>query len=130
DRIGIVVLLALVAWQLVRGKAKPLRLTLIDWALGATLFWLAVSAWWGHSTASTVLPQSPIWRLVFSFLLPGLFYLAIRLGPVSRRTTTGLLVVLAILGTYLAITGLAEVTRQWWAVFPTYIRNPELGTLF
>ncbi len=130
DRLGILFLLTLVGWQMLRGKSKPLCLTLIDWVLGATLLWLAASAWWGHATATTMLPQSPVWRLAFSFLIPGLLYLAIRLGPVSPRATTGVLVALALLGTYLAITGLAEVTRQWWAVFPTYIRNPELGTHF
>lgn len=130
DRIGILLLIGLVGWQVLRGEARLPHITLIDWVLGATLLWLVVSAIWGHSSATPSTVQSPLWRLVFSFGLPALLYVAIRLSPVTPRATTGVLVVLMLLGTYLAITGLAEVTEQWWCVYPSYIRLPELGTHF
>src|SRR4029077_3653315 len=34
------------------------------------------------------------------------------------------IVALAIFGLYLTFTAMAEATRQWWAVFPTYIASP------
>ena len=41
-----------------------------------------------------------------------------------------MLVGLSALGLYLAGTGIAEITQQWWAVFPGFIANPELGAHF
>ncbi len=76
------------------------------------------------------LPTSPYFRLLFSFWVPALLYLTVRLAPLSTRTTTAILATLAVLGGYLAITACAEVTEQWWAVFPRYISDPELGTHF
>ena len=37
---------------------------------------------------------------------------------------------LAALGVFLALTGFAEIGKQWWAVFPHYIADPTLGTHF
>jgi O-antigen ligase len=37
---------------------------------------------------------------------------------------------LALLGLYAAVTALAEVTRQWWLVFPSYIADPSRGIHF
>ncbi|MFV2066406.1 MAG: hypothetical protein ACC645_05460, partial [Pirellulales bacterium] len=34
------------------------------------------------------------------------------------------------LGVYLAVTGIAEFTQQWWAVFPRFIADPTLGMHF
>src|SRR5690606_6971361 len=73
---------------------------------------------------------SPTWRLIASFWTPAFVYLVARNAELDRRHWKRMLAVLAMLGIYLAGTGLAEVTRQWWAVFPAFIRDPELGTHF
>src|SRR5690606_31977592 len=84
----------------------------------------------GMASGGAGAQQSPLWRLLFSFWLPALLFAAIRTGNVTPRVTTVVLALLTGLGSYLAITALAEVTQQWWCVSPAYIRDPELGTHF
>ncbi len=37
---------------------------------------------------------------------------------------------LAGLGVYLGVTGVLEITGQWWAVFPAHIADPNVGLHF
>lgn len=73
---------------------------------------------------------SPIWRLVAGFLMPMAVYWIARQSPIDKRTVLTVYAVLTVLGIYLAITALAEVTQQWWLVFPPHIADPRVGIHF
>lgn len=130
DRLLLAVLVGLIAWHAWQGKVLLRRLQLVDWAIVCLLGWLSVSALIANVGTDANLPTSPFFRLIFSFWLPALLYFAIRLTPLTSATNTRILAALSLLGGYLALTALAEVTGQWWAVFPKYIADPTLGTHF
>ena len=72
----------------------------------------------------------PVYRLVAGYLMPiGLFFV-LRGTPIDERRLKLVYVFLTGFGVYLGITALAEVTGQWWAVFPRYIADPSLGIHF
>jgi O-antigen ligase len=73
---------------------------------------------------------SPLWRLVAGYLIPiGIYWIARQSAPDPRslRVVYGLL---ALLGVYAAVTALAEVTQQWWLVYPSYIADASRGIHF
>ena len=130
DRILLGVMLVVVAVWFLRGRIALPKLLAVDWIAIALLGWLTVSCLAFGIGPDTDLPTSPMFRLLFSFWAPALLYLVVRLAPLTTRTVTVVLAVLTGLGAYLAFTACAEVAAQWWAVFPKYISDPELGTHF
>ena len=62
--------------------------------------------------------------------MPAVLYWVVRNEKLDERTWKALLACLVGLGVYLAVTGLAEVRGQWWAVFPRFISDPKLGSHF
>ncbi|WP_442481342.1 WecB/TagA/CpsF family glycosyltransferase [Aeoliella sp. SH292] len=130
DRLLLGVLVVVSGWYLWQGRTCLRSLLPVDWAVLALLGWLSVSCVLFNVGAGADLPTSPFFRLLFSFWMPAAIYLCVRLAPLSHRTTTYVLAALSVLGTYLAFTACAEITEQWWAVFPKYITDPEQGTHF
>ena len=130
DRLLLGVLFGVAAWCCWRGRSVLRNLHLVDWAVIAMLVWLTVSALLANIGSDADLPTSPFFRLLFSFWAPAGLYLAVRLTPLSTAATTKILAAVTLLGCYLAFTAFAEVTGQWWAVFPRYIADPTLGTHF
>lgn len=100
--------------------ARPPRR--VDWVLAAFFVVLA---------ASTLLHDwrrdgnAPLAHLVFFYVMPLGVYWVARACRLSERSLLVFLVALALFAFYLAATAVAEVTRQWWAVFPKYIANPR-----
>lgn len=130
DRLLLATLVAVVAVRAWQGRITWQGPLTVDWAIVALLGWLTVSCVAANVGSGVELPTSPYFRLLFSFWLPAMLYLCVRLTPLSTRTTTAVLAALAVLGTYLALTACAELVGAWWAVFPKYIADPELGTHF
>lgn len=130
DRLLLLVLVAVVAIRAWQGRITWRGPLTVDWAIIALLGWLTVSCIASNVGSGVQLPTSPYFRLLFAFWLPAMLYLAVRLTPLSNRTTTVVLASLAVLGTYLALTACAELVGAWWAVYPKYIADPELGTHF
>jgi O-antigen ligase len=73
---------------------------------------------------------SPVWELVAGFLMPMAVYWIARQSPIDQRALVTTYVVLALIGVYLAVTALAEITKQWWLVYPSYIADPKVGLHF
>jgi O-antigen ligase len=71
-----------------------------------------------------------VWQLVAGLLMPMVVYWIVRQSPIDQRAVVTTYVVLALAGIYLAVTALAEVTKQWWLVYPSYIADPQLGIHF
>jgi N-acetylglucosaminyldiphosphoundecaprenol N-acetyl-beta-D-mannosaminyltransferase len=65
-----------------------------------------------------------------AFALPALIYWIARRSPLSPGNWSALLACFAMLGVYLAVTALLEVTGHWSFVFPRFIANPNLGIHF
>jgi len=130
DRLLLVVLIGLIGVSAWKKRIALRSLHLADWALLAVLAWLTASALIANVGTDADLPTSPFFRLLFSFWIPALLYFAVRFTPLSAATTTRILIAISLLGCYLAFTAVAEVTGQWWAVFPKYISDPTLGTHF
>jgi O-antigen ligase len=106
-----------VVWRRL-GKADPKPLGRDDWLLLAMLGLLTFSTlthdWWAHA-------NHPAARLILFYLMPAGLYWVARQSQVSPRGVRGVLIFLALLGLYVAATGIAEWQRQRWLVWPQYI---------
>ena len=71
-----------------------------------------------------------VWQLVAGLLMPMAVYWIVRQSPIDQRAVVTTHAVLAIVGVYLSVTALAEVTKQWWLVYPSYIADPQQGIHF
>ncbi len=130
DRVFLIGVVALLVyrWRAASFGGQPFLL--VDYCLVGWLVWLTLSALVALPVDPTVLPTSPLGRLAFSFWVPALLYVAARQSELSPRVIQYSCLALTLLGTYLAITAVAESTGQWWAVFPRYIADPNLGLHF
>ncbi|MDC0934737.1 WecB/TagA/CpsF family glycosyltransferase [Pirellulales bacterium] len=130
DRLGVLGICALLVWHWRTGRLPARSLAVSDWILAALLGYLTLRCAITAPAPEFRPSVGPWWRVIAAFWMPAILYLAARVGVLDVRRWLGLLLGIAGLGTYLALTGLAEVTGQWWAVFPRFIANPELGTHF
>ena len=62
--------------------------------------------------------------------MPIALYWIARQSTLTERGIWWIQAALAGFGVYLAITGLAEISGQWWLVFPKYIADPKVGIHF
>jgi len=98
-----------------------------EWVLAALLLTLLASTLlhdWRYDG------NKPLAHLVFFYVMPAGLYLVARDATLSPRALVGLWTALALFGLYLAVTAVAEVSGQWWAVFPRYIASPEHSEFF
>jgi N-acetylglucosaminyldiphosphoundecaprenol N-acetyl-beta-D-mannosaminyltransferase len=130
DRLLLSALIAAYLWHWRTGRLGGGHWTAADWLLMATLVYFTVRC--AATPAPLVLGSSvkPWWRLMAAFWAPAALYLVARTAPLTEKSWRGVLWSLTALGAFLSFTAFAEITRQWWAVFPRYIANPELGTHF
>ena len=130
DRALLAALAAAFVVQWRAGMTRPRAMTGTDWLLLALIAYLTIRC------AVTPPPEvartgaGPWWRLATAFWAPAVIYGIASMARCGQRTWQGMLVILSALGSYLAATALAEVSGQWWAVFPRYIADPDLGTHF
>ena len=123
-------LVVLFLWRWRQGTVEQHPLTGCDWLVALFAGYLTVR--YAFTPAPTGIASSvpPTWRLIASFWMPTALYWIVRNAKSSERTWKAMLGCLVGLGVYLAITGLAEVSEQWWAVFPRFIADPTLGAHF
>lgn len=101
--------------------------TWVEYALAAFLCLLIVSTFTHDWRLSAPGKVSPLWLLVAGYLTPGILYFLARDAQLHERNVIAAYAVLTLLGLYLAVTALAEVSEQWWLVYPKYIADPTLG---
>ncbi|HEX6962705.1 MAG TPA: O-antigen ligase family protein, partial [Lacipirellula sp.] len=130
DRLLLVGLGAAYVWNWRKGQLSFGRVTAADWLLIATVGYFTVRCALTPPAPIDASTVKPWWRLIAAFWVPAALYLAARTAPLNERTWRLLLGALTALGSYLAITAFAEIGKQWWAVFPRYIADAELGTHF
>ncbi len=130
DRLTIAALIAvyIVQRSLGRTDAKPLET--VDKLLLAFLALLTVSTLTHNWQVEAKCDVPPVWRLVTGFMMPAAVYWIARQSRLTERSVMLVHGALALFGIYLAVTGIAEVSRQWWLVFPSYISDPSVGLHF
>ena len=129
-RVMLVGLVCLLVWRWRQGLVEKRPLTGADWLAALFVGYLTVRFALTPSASEFATSVSPMWRLIASFWMPAALYLVVRSAELSERTWKSMLTVLTVLGVYLALTGIAEVTQQWWAVFPRFISDPTIGLHF
>lgn len=67
----------------------------------------------------------PVARLLFYYALPLVMYFVARQMRVETKDLIVMFYALAVFGTYLALTSIAERSGLSWAIFPTYIVSQE-----
>lgn len=67
----------------------------------------------------------PLTSLVLCYVMPAGVYWVVRQAKYDEKTLKTIFAALGGFGLYLALTGIAEVSGQWWAVFPKYIVSAE-----
>ena len=123
-------LVLLFVWRWWRGKIKLRPITGSDWLVAIFTAYLTLRCFFTAEPVGIASSVSPTWRLIASFWMPAALYTIARNAELNVRTWKAMLWGLTALGTYLALTGIAEVHHQWWAVFPRFIADPTLGTHF
>ena len=89
------------------------------WAFFAIVFLSAITHDWKTDN------YKPIIALVLCYVMPVGIYWTVRQAKLSEGALKLSFAGLGAFGFYLALTGLAEVSNQWWAVFPKYIVSAE-----
>ena len=109
-----------VVWRrLGKTDPKPLRAAEVAmWAFFAVIFLSAVTHDWKTHN------YNPLTSLVLCYAMPVGIYWVIRQAKLSEGVLRGTFAALGGFGLYLALTGIAEVGGQAWAVFPRYITSP------
>jgi O-antigen ligase len=130
DRLLMLGLAAALLWQWRQGRLSVGFISPADWLLIATIGYFSVRCLLTPAAPMDASSVNPWWRLVAAFWVPSGLYLIARAAPVNERSWRTLLWTLTALGSYLAFTAFAEISAKWWAVFPGYIADPELGTHF
>ena len=127
DRIVLVLLVAAYFIHRALGRTVPWRWGASDWATLAFVAWLTLRTFtsdWLQAPKGHVLP---VWHLIVGYVSPLLIYAIVRQAPLGERNVRLVQLFFIVLGTYLSLTAIAEVTGQWWAVFPSHISDPNIG---
>ena len=125
-RVVLASLVVLMAWRWYRGEIKLRPLTGCDWLVALFTGYLTLRCFTTVEPAGIASSVSPTWRLIASFWMPAALFIIARNAELTERTWKAMLLGLTLLGTYLALTGIAEVHHQWWAVFPRFISDLSL----
>jgi len=130
DRLVLLAVLAAYGVQRWLGKTEPKPPTRGDYVLLTLLLTMALSAsavgWAGVFSDRWI----TIYRFLGGYCMPVVVYWIARQAPLGRREVALVHGTLLVFGVYLSLTGIAEITRQWWAVFPTHIADPKVGLHF
>lgn len=130
DRIVLGTLVVIYVIQRQLGKADPKPIAWVDVTMFAFGGLLIVSTFLSDWRVDIPGKVSPVWRLVAGYIMPiGLYWLA-RQSRLDRHAMIVIYTVLTLLGVYAVVTAIAEVTQQWWLVFPSYIADPNVGIHF
>jgi O-antigen ligase len=130
DRVLLLGLAAMALWHWRQGKLQFGAMTGYDWLPVAALAYFTARCAVTGAPPPDGASVKPFWKLVAAFWVPAAIYCTARVAPRSERSWRQAMWGLAGLGAFLAFTAFAEIGAQWWAVFPRYIANPELGTHF
>ena len=127
DRLMLVALVGLFAWQYAHGKQNLRRFNGVDFGI------LILTAVITLSTVMhdfTFLKNMPASRLLFFNLMPVGLYAVMRYTRLGDNDLKLISLGFVGLGLYLAVTAIAETRGLGSIVFPRYIMNPEFDEFF
>lgn len=127
DRLLLPVLLAAYFVQRRLGLADPKPMMGADYVLLALVGVIAVSTFTHDWRVQGPTGVPPMWRLIAGYLTPAAIYWVARQSRLSQSNVELCYKILVVYGLYLGATGIAEVSGQWWAVFPKHIADPTIG---
>ncbi|MDH3717261.1 MAG: O-antigen ligase family protein, partial [Planctomycetota bacterium] len=131
DRVLLVVLVAFYVVRRSLGGLDPKPLCGADYLLFGLLGWLTLSTFThDYDREFFESTTSPVWNLIAGYWMPVTVYWIVRQSRLNERSVVHLYGFLLVLGLYLALTGIFEISQQWWLVFPRYIADPEVGIHF
>lgn len=128
DRAGMLVLCGIAVVQRLLGLHDPKPWGKTEWLLTAfllllTVHVLVVEEGFGRGNMSA----APYWHLIVGYLFPvGLYFLA-RQATLDKHRVLEIHAFLIGFGIYLGLTGVLEMSKQWWAVWPGYIADEKVG---
>ncbi len=128
DRLWMIVLVAIAIVQRKLGHADPKPWTKLEWTLAGFIVLLGLHVLLQENPTEPRLSGSPWWHLVVGYVFPACLYFIARQSVLSERRVEGFWVFLVVFGIYLGFTGVMEMTKQWWAVWPRYIADPLAGS--
>ena len=106
--------------RLGKTDAKPLGAPEIAmWAFFLVVFLSAITHDWKTNN------YRPLTSLVLCYVMPVGIYWVVRQAKLNEGALKTAFAALGAFGFYLALTGIAEFSNQWWAVFPKYIASAE-----
>ena len=85
DRVAVVLLVGAYVVQRRLGTAEPKRLLTVDWLVLALAAVLAISTFTHDWRVSRPGEISPVWRLLFGYLMPMALYWVARQSPLNER---------------------------------------------
>ncbi len=130
DRLAMVGIAVAYIVQRLLGRIVPRPVTKQDVVLLSFLGVLSVSTIYGFSIGEGQAGVPAAWRLIAGYFMPATIYWIAREIPSTRDRQMLFLGSLTCFGVYLGVTGIAEYTHQWWAVFPKVIADPTAGIHF
>ena len=123
DRVLIGCMFALFAFRFLKGKENLQSVNGADIAILGLLAVLMISTFTHDWSYRDNLPLS---RLLFFNILPIGMYFVAKNSNLSQMDLKFVLGGFALLGVYLSLTAVAEMREWHWAVFPSYINDPEV----
>lgn len=130
DRVWLLAILAQFAVKWYRGEGVSLKWESTDLLLGLFFLWLLARTL-TQPLGVAIKGQPPtLMHLVNGYLVPLIVYCVLRFSKLEPNRLQPALGCLALLGAYLSVTAVCEVTQQWQFVFPKFIADPTLGIHF
>ena len=129
DRIALALLL--LAYVALRwfGATAQAGARFADVVLAALVCWLWVrlfgTHWWTEPPIAG--DAVPSFRLIAGYLIPAVMFWVAREAPVDARAMRMLHRGLALVGIYLGLTAIFEITGPRALVVPSYVTNPAIG---
>ncbi|MGC4006158.1 MAG: hypothetical protein QM811_24790 [Pirellulales bacterium] len=127
DRLWMIGLFGLFLVQRRLGLADPKPWSKTEWALAGFLALLGLHCAVFFGSEKEVKSATPIWHLVIGYLYPTFLYVMARQTVLTERRVMVVHGFLLGFGLYLGFTGVMEIAKQWWAVFPGYIADETVG---
>jgi O-antigen ligase len=121
----VVIAIAIVLWR--RGHARMPVLSRMDWLVIGVVAWFLASAFRGGEVPTG---SSPTARWLFYIAMPAGMYTVARVVAIGGRDLRWMIHGSVVLGIYLAVTAILEISGRHGLVLPRFIVDPEIWEFY